>query len=690
MQLFKVFRTSPHRSIIATFVVCLFPALCLAQISTQTTVAVLDLDISGGIPQEYQRTLSDKLRQELFATGRFVVIERNRMEDILGEQGFQLAGCTSAECAVEVGKLLGVREIIAGSIGRVGQAHSVIVRRIDVETGEIVDAKSVECLCTIEDVLSTRLRQVAYMMAGLAPPVIPEVTSPGAGTVAGVGDLFIKSEPDGAAIWIDGKPRPETTPAMLEKLAAGPHTVRVQKNNLVGQRQIFVDPNSITRIEIPMATGRVSLRITSTPYEATVILDGERIGPTPQVVNDLEAGDHRLRLEHEEYLPLEKIVRLKAGEENRVDWTLTHYAGLEIITVPEGAEIAIDGRPYGTAPLSFNNAKPGEYKIATFLRGYKIEQQTVQLEAGQTEQVRFNLEKIYATLRIESELGEAMLTIDDSTRKVRFPVGTALPFGTHTVTVNKDRFEPWQNTVTLTEERIYTLRANPQPYMGFLDISRIIAGTRVYVDGKHIGTVPMSNPSVTVGKHIVTFKRTGYTSSELLQVNITRGSQIPVTAGLIPKTRNKALLRSAILPGLGQLYAERGIGVVYLLGELAASEAIIYSINEYNSSVNKYDAAQALYESAISMDQIATTKERRDHAWDNVQRKQQIMIAAAAVAGGLYIWNLADIVIFGIKRDDSPRSSLHGNAGGFIQPTLVRDSRGEAVPGISFRLSGGF
>jgi hypothetical protein len=73
-------------------------------------IAVLDLDPTG-VSKEESRFLSDRLRTELFETGGFQVVEREKMEEILKEQGFQNTGCTSVECAVEIGQLLNVRRI---------------------------------------------------------------------------------------------------------------------------------------------------------------------------------------------------------------------------------------------------------------------------------------------------------------------------------------------------------------------------------------------------------------------------------------------------------------------------------------------------------------------------------------------------------------------------------------------------
>ncbi len=137
------------------------------QTERKIPIAVLDLDITGGVSESYQRVLSDRLRQELFKTGRYFVIEQQRMQEILAEQSFQLAGCISDECAVEVGRLLGVRQMVAGSIGRVGSIHTINLRIIDIETAQVIAADNVDCNCPIEEVLTDRLREAANRIAGI-------------------------------------------------------------------------------------------------------------------------------------------------------------------------------------------------------------------------------------------------------------------------------------------------------------------------------------------------------------------------------------------------------------------------------------------------------------------------------------------------------------------------------------------
>lgn len=145
------------------FVILIVSASALAQ--EKTAVAVMDLNGEGISPSE-TKLISSRLRMELFRTGKFTVVEREKMFDILEEQGFQASGCTSNECAVEVGRLLGVSTIIAGDVGKIGELYTVSVRMIDVETGKLLKFSSSDCDCKIETFLTETISEVAAKLVG--------------------------------------------------------------------------------------------------------------------------------------------------------------------------------------------------------------------------------------------------------------------------------------------------------------------------------------------------------------------------------------------------------------------------------------------------------------------------------------------------------------------------------------------
>lgn len=108
-----------------------------------STVAVLDFQKTGSITNDDVQTLSNRFRAMLFQTKAFNVVERQKMKEILKEQEFILSDeCSTNECAVQVGQLLGVEYMIAGDIGLIGDTYTIDLRMIDVSTGRLVQTHS--------------------------------------------------------------------------------------------------------------------------------------------------------------------------------------------------------------------------------------------------------------------------------------------------------------------------------------------------------------------------------------------------------------------------------------------------------------------------------------------------------------------------------------------------------------------
>jgi len=150
--------------------------------SRQVFLAVLDLDISEGIPPQARISLSNILREKLWKTGRFRVVDRNNMERILKEQGFQLSDCTSKECAVKIGQMLGVEEMVTGNIDLLGKTYIISVQMTNVETGEIKKMASDRCSACELDQLIGSIDKVSAALAevvgGVMTPTTPTPTKP--------------------------------------------------------------------------------------------------------------------------------------------------------------------------------------------------------------------------------------------------------------------------------------------------------------------------------------------------------------------------------------------------------------------------------------------------------------------------------------------------------------------------------
>lgn len=134
--------------------------------------------VGKGLAEGEANTLTDAFRSYLINTGRFRVMERGQMDAILKEQGFQRSGaCTDEACMVEMGQLLGVENIVAGSVGKVGATFSINVRLISVATGEIIRSVNRFHKGEIDDLLTELLPTMASDLTDQGPIAPRPLTS---------------------------------------------------------------------------------------------------------------------------------------------------------------------------------------------------------------------------------------------------------------------------------------------------------------------------------------------------------------------------------------------------------------------------------------------------------------------------------------------------------------------------------
>jgi len=65
-------------------------------------------------------SLSDVFATELLKTARYDLVERGQIESILKEQEFRLSGVTDDSVATQLGKVLGVKGVIVGTVSEYG------------------------------------------------------------------------------------------------------------------------------------------------------------------------------------------------------------------------------------------------------------------------------------------------------------------------------------------------------------------------------------------------------------------------------------------------------------------------------------------------------------------------------------------------------------------------------------------
>ena len=149
------------------FSLLVFVYMTMAQ-NSKSTVAILDFD-GQDVSSSEVKTLTERMRTEIGNTNAIRLIERKAVEKIIEEQGLQQSGCTTDECAVEVGQLLGVQFMISGSIGKMGDSYTIDVKMFSVESGETVRTKNATHSGDIAGLL-TEMEILAWEIVGLDAP----------------------------------------------------------------------------------------------------------------------------------------------------------------------------------------------------------------------------------------------------------------------------------------------------------------------------------------------------------------------------------------------------------------------------------------------------------------------------------------------------------------------------------------
>lgn len=101
-------------------------------------VAVVGLEAKTGLSQEKADLLQDVLQNALLRTGRFELIERRKVKEIVKEQRWQISEYFNEETVVEPGNLAGAEELLVGTVGRIKACYVVELRFIDVATGKVL------------------------------------------------------------------------------------------------------------------------------------------------------------------------------------------------------------------------------------------------------------------------------------------------------------------------------------------------------------------------------------------------------------------------------------------------------------------------------------------------------------------------------------------------------------------------
>ncbi|HMG53143.1 MAG TPA: CsgG/HfaB family protein [Kofleriaceae bacterium] len=134
-------RRSLRRALPLGLAVCLAAtAVAAADPPAPPTVAIVYFDYTGKTAEleVLRKGLAQMLISDLSGSDAIRVVERDRLEDILGELKLQGSAKIDPQSAVKLGKLLGARYLVLGGYFDLQDVLRVDARIVEVETGRVV------------------------------------------------------------------------------------------------------------------------------------------------------------------------------------------------------------------------------------------------------------------------------------------------------------------------------------------------------------------------------------------------------------------------------------------------------------------------------------------------------------------------------------------------------------------------
>jgi len=150
-------------------------------------VAVADVPNLQNVTCELGRYIAERLTTRLSAqAGKFQVIERRRLSQVLGELRFSMSDLVDARKAKQLGQMLGIEGLVTGSLSDLGNVVEVDARIVEIESNRMLPgvANAISKDQTVRDLLERGcVVAVVRSESEEAPQAQPVTTGPEASAV---------------------------------------------------------------------------------------------------------------------------------------------------------------------------------------------------------------------------------------------------------------------------------------------------------------------------------------------------------------------------------------------------------------------------------------------------------------------------------------------------------------------------
>ena len=485
--------------------------LAISCITGQERIAVMQFEGSG-VDEITAKNITKRFSYELSKTKRFDLVEREMLEKILEEQKFQTAsGCVADECAVEIGQMAGVSQIVVGGVDKILDSYSLNIRLIEVATGEIIYQDMDDYEGRVTDFIKVTIKNMALRMAAEASKGADqggETETQYASTKKG--RVLFNLDHTNVAIFMDGQYNSISTGKQVTlSIAEGVHTIKFSLSgfkdwekeiNVMADQELSYDvsltPGSSTQVEA--TTGILVVR--SEPTGATVYVGGIEKGTTTLQITDIGVGDHEIRVEKNLYYSYSEIVNIQPDMIGEVKAELKpNFGSLSINSVPTGSVVMINGQVKGKTPYSIDRIKSDSYNITVSKDLYHTYEENFIIIDGSENPRDISLTPAFGELTVKTNPTGAEVRIDGQSRGATPFELDELPSGNYHLTLTKELFQTIDLNIVIEDGKNLELNKNLEARSGILSITGKPKGAEITGNGKRIGNLPLKDYRIAEG-----------------------------------------------------------------------------------------------------------------------------------------------------------------------------------------------
>jgi hypothetical protein len=274
------------------------------------------------------------------------------------------------------------------------------------------------------------------------------------------GSIVVASSPSGASLYLDNYYQGQTQLTITEVPPVPIHTINLRLEGYeVWSTSVQVTAGETSYVEatltpIPTEPSTGAITVASEPAGASIYLDGEYMGSTPQTITGVSQGAHNIELRLEGYEGLSDRVQVIAGETSYVAVPL-YLIPTEPSTEPSFASaftnITMIGFTNFTKDMAIDERFASELTnvtmgVTNITKGMDIDERS-DVDATMTP---IPTEPSTGTITVASSPAGASIYLNDEYMGSTPQTITAVSSGTHTIELRLEDYVVWPTSVEVT------------------------------------------------------------------------------------------------------------------------------------------------------------------------------------------------------------------------------------------------